>query len=395
MPYRKFKADLLFTGNHVLGQNSVLITDEAGVIQDIVQLTEAGDDVEVFEGLLSPGFVNCHCHLELSHLKNVIEPGTGLVDFLIKVVGLRSSSNEEIQNAMLTADAEMFNNGIVAAGDVCNTNNSISVKLKSRISYCNFIEVIGFTEENGRQRLAPYVSVYKEFCDAGFAAHSSIVPHAPYTVSHSMFQLIGDLSTGKIISIHNQESLAEDELYRNKTGDFLRLYDHLHINIDFFQPCNNSSLQTYLPFLRKARKLILVHNTCTTQADLDFALKQAVKDGHPNYWCLCPNANMYIENRLPPVELFIQNRRNIVLGTDSYASNTGLNILDEIKTLHKNFPFVQMKDLLQWATFNGAKALGLDDKFGSFEKRKQPGVLLISNLVNNNIGTASTLSRLL
>jgi len=104
---------------------------------------------------------------------------------------------------------------------------------------------------------------------------------------------------------------------------------------------------------------------------------------------------MYIENKLPPVELFIQNRRNIVLGTDSYASNTGLNILDEIKTLHQNFPFVQMKDLLQWATFNGANALGMDVKVGSFEKRKQPGVLLISNLVNKNISTASTLSRLL
>jgi len=395
MPYRKFKADLLFTGNKVLDENNVLITDEDGFIRDLVDVTDAGDDVGVFEGLLSPGFVNCHCHLELSHLKNVIEPGTGLVEFLIKVVSVRSSANEEIENAMLTADAEMFNAGIVAVGDVCNTNNSIKVKLKSRISYYNFIEVIGFAEENGRQRLAPYLSVYKQFCDAGFAAHSSIVPHAPYSVSPSMFQLIGDLSAGKIISIHNQECPAEDELYRNKTGDFLKLYDRLHINIDFFQPYNNSSLQTYLPLLRKVRKLILVHNTCTTQGDLDFALKQAVADGHPNYWCLCPKANMYIENKLPPVELFIQNRRNIVLGTDSYASNTSLNILDEIKTLHQNFPFVQMKDLLQWATFNGAKALGMDDKVGSFEKRKQPGVLLISNLVNKNISTASTLSRLL
>jgi len=248
---------------------------------------------------------------------------------------------------------------------------------------------------NAREKLAPYLAVYKEFCEAGFAARTSLVPHAPYTVSKTMFQLIGDLSAGKVISIHNQETLAEDDLYRNKSGDFFKFYHDLNINTDFFQPCNTSSLQAYLPMLAKAKKLVLVHNTCTTQADLDFALRQVGREGHAIYWCLCPNANLYIENRLPPVELFVQNRRNILLGTDSYSSNYSLNILDEIKTLQKNFVSVPMKELLQWATLNGAKALSVDDKFGSFEKGKRPGVLLISNLVNRNISTLSTITRLL
>ena len=70
MNYRKFKADYLFTGQKFLDNSSVLITDEKGKILDIVDESDAGQDVEVFNGIISPGFINAHCHLELSHLKD-------------------------------------------------------------------------------------------------------------------------------------------------------------------------------------------------------------------------------------------------------------------------------------------------------------------------------------
>ncbi|MEP6514260.1 MAG: amidohydrolase family protein [Parafilimonas sp.] len=378
----------------MLDENNVLIADESGVVKDIVHQKDAGGDIEIFEGLLSPGFINCHCHLELSHMKNVVENGTGLVEFLIKVVGKRSAVKEEIEAAMQAADEEMYNNGIVAVGDICNTTDSISIKQKSKIQYHNFIEVLGFTEEKAKARLTPYLYVYKEFCEAGFAEHTSIVPHAPYTISKTMFQLINEASAGKIISIHNQECLAEDELYRTATGDFFKLYYHLDINTDFFLPYKTSSIQSYLPLLNNAKKLILVHNTFTKQPDLDFAFDQAAKSNQQIYWCLCANANLYIENKLPPVELFKQNYCDIVLGTDSYSSNWSLNILDEIKTLQKNFPLLQLKEMLKWATLNGAKALGINYISGSFENGKQPGIVIIDNLVNKKISNISEVKRL-
>src|SRR4029078_1276708 len=98
----------------------------------------------------------------------------------------------------------------------------------------------------------------------------------------------------------------------------------------------------------------------------DFSVQHTVKTKQEIFWCLCPNANLYIENALPPIELFRQNNCNIVLGTDSYSSNTSLNILDELKTLQKNFPSIAFEEMLPWATSNGAKALGIASKFGSF-----------------------------
>jgi aminodeoxyfutalosine deaminase len=75
--------------------------------------------------------------------------------------------------------------------------------------------------------------------------------------------------------------------------------------------------------------------------------------------------------------MFRRNNCTIVLGTDSLASNWSLNIMDEIKTINKNFPEIPLQELLKWATINGAKALSIDDQLGSFEEGKRPGVILI------------------
>jgi cytosine/adenosine deaminase-related metal-dependent hydrolase len=395
MGYRKFKADHLFTGRDLLDGNNILITNENGVIENIADEKDAGDDLELFEGIISPGFVNCHCHLELSHMKNVIENETGLVDFLIKVVSLREAEKEEIVSKMLEADEEMYHNGIVAVGDICNTTASIGIKQKSKMLYYNFIEAIGFTEDKANAAVTKYTDIYKDFCGSGFIEYSCIVPHAPYTISRAVFNLINDLSEGKTVSIHNQESFAENELYRTKTGDFLKLYQYLNINTGFFQPYDKSSLQSYLPLLNKPAKLLLVHNTFSEEADIEFALNQTHDNTQQLYWCLCPNANLYIENRLPPVESLRQKKCNIVLGTDSYSSNRSLNILDEMKTLQKHFPLLTPGEILQWATFNGAAALNMQHIAGSFKKGMKPGIVLINNISHKKINMHTLAKRLL
>jgi cytosine/adenosine deaminase-related metal-dependent hydrolase len=95
------------------------------------------------------------------------------------------------------------------------------------------------------------------------------------------------------------------------------------------------------------------------------------------FYCLCPNANLYISNVLPDIHLLMKEQCNIVLGTDSLASNHQLSIAEEIKTIQNNFPGISLETMLQWATINGARALQMDDTLGSFEKGKQPGVLLL------------------
>lgn len=388
MEYRKFIADHLFTGSRLLAHQA-LVTDEQGRVEAIIPAAEAGEDVQALPGIITPGFINAHCHLELSHLKDAIAPHTGMIDFLLGVMGRRFVAEEQVLQAIDTAETVMLQNGIVAVGDICNTPHTISQKQRQRLYYHNFIEATGFVAATAKDRFNTVVATWEQFQAAGATAgHNSIVPHAPYSVSPALFELITGFPGNHLLTMHNQESAEEEEFFRTKKGSFNRLYEALGINIsllpDFrsFGPSDaqtgKSSLQTCLPRFRAAQSLLLVHNVMTGEEDLQFI--QQARPALPDcYWCLCPNANLYIGNRLPDVELLRRYGASIILGTDSLASNHQLSILAEMKTLQQHYPALPLEELLQWATLNGAKALGIQERFGSFEKGKTPGVLLLKN----------------
>jgi aminodeoxyfutalosine deaminase len=403
MEYRKLKADKIFDGYRFC-ENSVLIVDEGGMIEGIVPVKEAGEGIESFKGILSPGFINCHCHLELSHMKGRIPERTGLVDFVFKVVTERHHSKEEMLNAIEEAENEMIRNGIVAVGDICNTTLTLAQKQKGRMRYYNFIEASGWLPSVSQDRFERVMAMLDEYvrrepADGGPASpqlqttnykpptsNCSIVPHAPYSVSENLWQQIQPYFKNKVVSIHNQETKFEDEFFLEGSGNFERMYRLMNIDNSHHRPTKKTSLRSYFDKLIGASGILLVHNTFTKQEDVEYVRRETA-DGRPQlqttnhkpqtYFCLCPNANLYIENALPPVEMFARQGCAIVLGTDSLASNRSLNILDEIRTIRKNFPGISLDETLQWATSNGARALQMDDVLGSFEKGKRPAVVAI------------------
>ncbi len=393
--YRKFKADYIFDGYQLWNSHKVLITDQQGIVQEIVDEPLAGENIEVFKGMLTPGFVNCHCHLELSHLKGFIEEKTGLVNFVQQVMVKRTASQEQKLLAMQAAEQEMYNSGTVAVGDICNTTDSLSVKKQSKIRWHNFIEVSGFVDATAEKRMAEALNIQGQFLSTiNYSRRrrnrhlSTISPHAPYSVSKKLFQLINNATTNQLITIHNQECAAEDELYKNKSGDFLQLYKNLGIDVGSFEPTGKTSLESWLPYFTINQSIISVHNTFLNQnlSSINYPLSSL-------FFCLCVNANRYIENTIPPIQLLAHQGAGIVIGTDSYASNWQLNMLEEIKViLQQNIPLV---DVLHWATQSGAEALRMDEQLGSFEKGKQPGIVLIDNIDNGNISATSSARRIL
>ena len=388
MAYRKFKADQLFDGYRFHNNDKVLITDDSGKIQSIVPVSEAGDDVQTFSGILSPGLINCHCHLELSHLKNVIPPHTGLIEFLCSVVTKRDFPREVIDQEIIKAEKEMFDNGIVAVGDIGNTADTAEVKSKSKIRWQNFVEVLGFTDEKADENIEHYKQVADTFESQKSKAKSqnrtSLVPHAPYSISPKTFKLINQLTKNQIISIHNQEHPAEDVLYKTGGGDYLKLFKIFGINASPFPVTGLSSIRSVLPHFNNGQTIFLIHNTFMPEEDVVFAKEYAEKNGLKLIWCLCINANLYIENKVPPVEMLMKNDCPIVLGTDSYSSNWQLSITKEMQSLKNKFPSLSIESILQWATSSGAKALQWDDELGSFEKGKKPGVVLMDKNFNSS-----------
>ncbi|MFM9910630.1 MAG: amidohydrolase family protein [Chitinophagaceae bacterium] len=398
MSYRKLRATQLFTGYQLFDNSHVLILKEEGIIEAILPVDEAGPDIEQFEGILTPGFINCHCHLELSHMKDLVPENTGMIDFILSILKQRHSSEELIFSAIEKAESEMVLNGIVAVGDICNTTTTLLQKKKGNLFYHNFLEVSGFSPSIAEERFNTGLSNFNAFAQqyAIPVESNSMVPHAPYSVSPLLFNKLVNFPGNNLLTMHNQECIDEEELLMNKKGDFLRLYRELGIDLSFFEPSGLSSLQNILPYFKKNQTLILVHNVTTSKDDINVlaSLDSSLKIPQV-YFCLCVNANLYIGNPLPNVDLLLQSNCPIVLGTDSLASNHQLSILEEMKTLQYHFPKIELKQLLQWATINGAKALQLDEMLGSFEKGKKPGVLQIRNVSGNKIETNSIVQRII
>jgi cytosine/adenosine deaminase-related metal-dependent hydrolase len=377
MSLRKFCADQLFTGHKMLNSENVLVTDELGVVQEIVNVNDAGDDVQQLTGILSPGFINCHCHLELSHMKGLIPEKTGLIDFVFKVVTQRHFAEEEILEAIAKAEDEMLQNGIVAVGDICNTMLTLPQKLKSHMSYYNFVEASGWLPGVAIDRFNRSKSFYDQY--GGAMPNTSIVPHAPYSVSEDLWRHIIPFFKNKVASIHNQETAFEDEFFLKGSGDLIRMYEMMKIDNRHYTATGKTSLQSYFPKLSKAESILLVHNTFTTLDDIRFANAQAKNNWQELSWCICINANRYIEQQLPPIDLLVKEESHLVIGTDSLASNWSLSVLDELRSIKECFEEVPLTSLLQWATINGAEALKMNEELGSFRTGKKPGVLLIEN----------------
>jgi len=367
-----FSADWIFPVNLPPIKNGVIAVNSHGEIENILTNADAQKlnlEIEKHKGAIVPGFINTHCHLELSHMQGQIPEKTGLVEFVQQIIKSRQANAEEINQAMEKADQQMFNHGIVAVGDISNQMVSKGIKQQSKIYYHTFVEAMGFNPERANAIMDFALGIKNEFSPLP----ASVVPHAPYSVSPELFALINEEAekNDSLISIHNQETVNENLFFENKTGGFLELYKFLGLNISFFEPSGKTSLQTWLTYIKR-QKTLLVHNTVSSKADLEFA-----KQNHADlYWCLCPQANLYIENTLPNVDLLMEEKVKITLGTDSLASNHQLNILSEMKTLqtHKKVSF---EKLLQWATINGAEFLNLDHQFGTIEVGKKPGLNLI------------------
>ena len=375
MPLLKFTAPRVHDGRRFLPGGRVVITNEQGRIADIIPREEAGDDIRELEGILAPGLINCHLHLELSHMKGKIPPGTGLVDFVLQVINQRESPGEEVLHAIAGAEAEMLRNGIVAAGDICNRPDTLSRKLKKNLAYHNFIEISGYPPAIASARFARGVEMQQAFSASG---SSSIVPHAPYSVSGALLDLILGHPGNELLTMHNQESAGENEWFHSGSGEMQKLYDTLNIDSSAHSAAGLSSLRTVAGMFRKSQQLILVHNVHSSREDV-----LAVQSRIDNlYWCLCPLANLYIGGMLPDVGMLMAEGARIVLGTDSLASNEQLDLVKEMQTLKKHFSFVEDEALIEWATANGAAALKMEERLGSLRKATSPGLVAIDDGFN-------------
>ncbi|MDR0953975.1 MAG: amidohydrolase family protein [Rikenellaceae bacterium] len=370
-------------------RNGVVTFDEAGRVTAVSG--ENGfdpacpGDVEVYDGVLTPGFVNTHSHLELAYMAGVLPPGTGLAGFIKRVMESKFTFPEEVQRkAIADADKHLWESGVQAVGDISNTTVSFETKKNSPIKYVTYAEIFdfmaGMSTEAAMQQGEEVVAQAERM---GLEAYVTL--HATYSVSDKLFGAWHEMKHTGCLSIHYRESLADDELF-DRTGPFWDYFQEKGFELDFLN--DGSSTNRILRHIPANRRVLLVHNSNVTASDIE----QMKAKYERLSWALCPMSNLYIEGKLPPVELMSAYNLNLTIGTDSLSSNTDLSMVAEMRALAEGFN-LPLPVVLRWATLNGAKALEMDREIGSFEVGKTPGAVLIEGLDEALRFTPTTSSR--
>jgi cytosine/adenosine deaminase-related metal-dependent hydrolase len=390
---RIFSAQYIFTNAGPPLKRGLIFADEDGTIRSVKDTCgnlEEKESVQFYNGIIVPGFVNCHCHLELSHLKGLIPRGTGLSEFIRLIRSSRESRTEVLVSAASASDNSMECEGVILCADICNNASTFSIKTKSRIKYINLLEVFGIDAERATRRMDEVMQLSQIARSTGMSY--SLVPHSLYSISLPLLRLLrSKTGSNRVTSVHFMEASAEALFLAKRVGPIMESYNQSGLGTGNLETVNNHA-EGILLEITSSGNLMLVHNTYADRETI-----QRVKNRKNLFWCLCPNSNQYIENQLPPLTLLLEENCEIVIGTDSLASNTSLNIIEELKTLQGSFPSVRLEDLICWATLNGARALGEEETFGTIQPGKKPGLLLLhdTDLRKMELLPGSWVSRLL
>lgn len=390
---RHFSAQFVYTCQGPPLCRPVITTNDDGII---VSVTDTGGNLpEIaglawYNGIIVPGFVNCHSHLELSHYSGMVEQGTGLTGFISSIRRLRNNTDGKAEEMAMLYDSLMASEGIVACADISNGTGSFAAKSKSSIHYITLIESFGIDPAAANTCFAKALAVAGEACRQSLI--HNITPHSAYSVSLPLMKLIKEYNAGsRLTSIHFMESAEEIMLLEHRNGPLLHYYHSLGTGPDSLSlPASHAD--AIMNHVNRIDRLLLVHNAFANEATID----EVNKRGN-TYWCLCPGSNLFITGTIPPVRLLREKGCTIVTGTDSAVSNPGLSILAGLAILHNHFPDISLQEMIIWASLNGARALGIDSWAGSIEPGKKPGLLLIENadLANRKISKKSRIKRLI
>ena len=356
-----------------------------------VGLCPEGEKVE--EGVLVPGFVNAHCHAELSYMKGLFRKGTGMAGFIDQINALRDTlSPEERFNALQSAFDTLWDQGVVAMADISNGADSFALKARHPLYTRTFLEVFGDRPEDCSAVMRQVLDLQQSARAYGLDAAPA--PHACYTMSPQLLTAasVEGLKSG-FLSFHSEESAEEEEMMLSGSGPMWE--NRLRNGIQPPPVTGTSSLAYFLDRLAAGGlsspvpgKVLLVHECCLTPEGAALAKARLQEP----YIALCPLSNLFIHRTLPPVELMRRSGIPLCVGTDSLSSNDALCMVAELYCLQKAFPALALSELLEWACLNGARFLGKEAVLGSIEAGKKPGLVRITSVREGDTLTAESKS---
>jgi len=320
--------------------------------------------------VILPGLVNAHTHLELSWMRDQVPPARSMPQWVERLMALRRTVGHEPSEPIADAIRESRAAGTMLFGDITNTLASYEPLAASGMSAAVFRELLGFnvvdpdgTVKGAQAQLEKLRPVAR--------LRSSVVPHAPYSVSPALLRAIADASKDARVSIHLGESPDELDFLRSGRGAWRSLLTSLGAWTDQWRPPGTGPVDYVASHGLLNHRLLAVHCVHLTERELAM-LAQADASV-----VTCPRSNEWVGAGVPPIERFYRSGVRVAVGTDSLASVGDLNVFSELRLMRQIAPGIPAREILASATRHGADALGFGDTLGTIEPGKRAELITV------------------
>jgi len=324
-----------------------------------------------------PGLVNAHTHLELSFLEGRVPPAASMVEWIRALIRERAASGPDDEperiDAMRRGAESMRAAGTALVGDISNTLASVPAIAAAGLGGVVFHELLGFKVADP----AAFVREAWTRVESIAAATSandlafSVAAHAPYSTSSALISEIARRRRPGPLTIHLGESPHEVEFLRTGGGPFVDLLVDLNVWTPSWRApeCDPVEYLARVGYLQPG--MLAVHAMQLT----DDALGRLAEAG--GMVVTCPRSNAWVGVGLPNVAHFYAAEVPVAIGTDSLASSPSLSVFDELEELRRIAPDVTASSLLDSATRQGARALGLDAEYGTIAAGKRAALISV------------------
>lgn len=324
-----------------------------------VRLTLAGDRIAAVEPIARPGngwhalpgFVNAHCHLDLTAIRGEELAHASFAEWLAELMPRRARlAGAEIEAAIDAGAAALLSTGTVAVGDVDSFGRSLERLRGTPLEGFAFREIVGRFDPDGFERLAAEL---RDEESSPTSLRRGLSPHAPYSTGPEAYAAAFAASGARPVASHLGETEEEAELLLHGRGPLADLFAAMR----FTPPRWGGGASTVAPvfaLVPERASLVVVHGNRLTDPELELCARR----GFPLVYC--PLSHRYFGHPRHPCVRLLELGGVLALGTDSRASNQGLDLWAEMACFRSIEPELEDAAILAAATSGGRRALALE-----------------------------------
>jgi cytosine/adenosine deaminase-related metal-dependent hydrolase len=322
--------------------------------------------LDMGEVALLPGLVNAHAHLDYTHMAGQFVPPKLFTDWLKLIMSTKAGwSYSDYAQSWLDGAQMLVRTGTTTVGDIEAIPELLpDVWTSTPLRVFSFLEMLGI-RKNRRPAEILHEAVTRIDSLNTRRGRLGLSPHAPYSTLPELLRISAQAARKRrlLVCTHVAESALEFEMFTRGNGE---MFHWLQRSQRDMSDCGLGSPVQHLERCGALRKnLLAVHVNYLARGDADLLGRREVSVVH------CPRSHFYFGHDRFPLQRLTRAGVNICLGTDSLASvykrrreTVELNIFEEMRALAKAEPSLSPRRIVEMATLNGAKALGMSGLIG-------------------------------